>query len=179
MRNLLVLVASVSLMWIPSNTVFAAKLSPAVRAEIKASKPKKQHEILKTLLGDWQIKIDWQNFGDDSSHQFKGNSRNQWILDKRFILINYQTKSVGRPMSGSVTLGYDNISQQYVGVLLSNHSSGISPFKGQADSQGRNYSFDLGKINKADGSHTVASATLKIIDKLNFNFKIIEKTHLA
>ena len=154
--------------------VIAAKPTKEQRAELKASKPGKFHKDLRQLTGEWSIQIEIDGGQSAPLQTFTGTSRNEWIMGKRFVRMQYKTRSSGRKIQGESVIGYDNVKQQYTGVSISNISSGIASFTGQAKVPAKFYEFELQDTQKINGAEMTASAYLEIHNKQRFEFRITE-----
>jgi len=112
--------------------------SQDMQARMEAGVPGKAHEELAKRIGVWACKNQmWMGPGMDpisSESTFTISS----IMDGRYIRGDMTGDVTGMgPSSGMSVLGFDNVTQKYVGTWIDNHSTGIMYGTGEASRDGK------------------------------------------
>ena len=99
----------------PAAPAMTAEEQQAFEDYLEAQKPGKHHAALEPLVGRFEAQVlHWAAPGQPPSSS-SGVIENTWVLGGRFVLTRFQGESAGLPFEGLGLLGYDTVSQKYVG----------------------------------------------------------------
>jgi hypothetical protein len=96
----------------------AADKEMMVKAEA-AGRPGPGHKVLDHYVGDWKGEVKcWMEPGGDPqvSH---ATARIRWIMNGRFLEEDFQGEMMGQPFQGRTVTGYDNVTQTFKSVWIS------------------------------------------------------------
>jgi hypothetical protein len=134
------------------------------------STPNENHQVLGTLVGNWNYTIKWWMSPDAKPEESKGASEIEWIMGGRFIEHTVEGTSMGQPFEGMGIIGYDNEKKQYQSVWIDNMGTGIMTGSGNYDPDTKTLT-DQGTFScPAEGQKSYRGVT-KIIDKDNFTYE--------
>lgn len=99
------------------------------------SKPVAEHDVLKSMEGDWECDAKFYMAGPDQPPQTsKGISRNRVVLGGRYLVQHFQLDEfMGGPFEGMGIVGFDRATGAYVNDWIDNWSTGIMSMKGEFD----------------------------------------------
>lgn len=134
------------------------------------STPNENHQVLGTLVGNWNYTIKWWMSPDAKPEESKGASEIEWIMGGRFIEHTVEGTSMGQPFEGMGIIGYDNEKKQYQSIWIDNMGTGIMTGSGNYDPNTKTLT-DQGTFScPAEGQKSYRGVT-KIIDKDNFTYE--------
>jgi hypothetical protein len=134
------------------------------------STPNENHQVLGTLVGNWNYTIKWWMSPDAKPEESKGASEIEWIMGGRFIEHTVEGTSMGQPFEGMGIIGYDNEKKQYQSIWIDNMGTGIMTGSGNYDPDTKTLT-DQGTFScPAEGQKSYRGVT-KIIDKDNFTYE--------
>jgi hypothetical protein len=102
---------------------------PSMDAYMKATQPGPEHELLKSMAGDFDADV--KLFNPDGSQQSasKGSMHGEMILGGRYLKLNYSGEmAMGdqkMPFKGGGLIGYDNGKKKYQSVWVDEMSTGM------------------------------------------------------
>lgn len=95
-------------------------------AYMAAGTPGEMHQWLTHGVGTWQSKNQMWMGPNGPSMESESTATTRMIMDGRYSITEYKGEMPGMgPFEGMGIMGYDNVSQQFVGTWIDNHGSGI------------------------------------------------------
>lgn len=89
-----------------------------------------EHDKLATFSGDWELSI---RAGRDD--HYTGTASTRMILENRFLVIDYNARSLRSSFAGSFTLGFDRRHAHYTLIAMDTSGTYYVTSKGQVDSK--------------------------------------------
>lgn len=116
-------------------------MSPEQQAWIEAfarfRTPGEEQASLARREGRWNVAGRIWHAPDESAEAFDVTSKIKAILGGRYIVEKVDGEFLGENFEGVGIYGYDNLSQQYVGVWIDNFGTGIQRMEGTASGDGK------------------------------------------
>jgi len=108
------------------------------KVRIAAGTPGKGHELLRRLVGTWDIVgRTWMEGPAGPVSESWGVIETRWLIPGLWIQDEVKTEMMGRPFHGFGITGYDNVKRKYVGVWLDGMSTALLAMEGNLDSTGK------------------------------------------
>ena len=172
MKLILALAVSLAL----SPTVFAKemKMDPKKMEMMKlwqeASTPGKEHAVLKSLVGKWKVTTKSWESEKSKPEVTTGISTFKSILGGRFVQQDFKGSMMGMPYTGTVMIGYNNVSKKFESSWHDSMSTAIMNFQGTMDESTKVIS-EKGEFEcPARKGPQKMRSEMKIIDKNNMTF---------
>lgn len=110
-----------------------------MQACMMAGAPGKMHEFLKKQEGVWEGKTQmWMGPGESEPMRSDCTGTNTVIMDGRYMKSEIVGEMPGMgTFNGFGLVGYDNVSQKFVGTWIDNHSTGIMQGVGEMSEDGK------------------------------------------
>jgi uncharacterized protein DUF1579 len=126
-------------------TAHAADSQPAMTKEqqammdkmMKAAAPGPQHEALKKMAGDWNLKVKFQMDPSQPWQEAQSTATVTMLMDGRYCQELATGEMMGGPFNGMGITGYDNVIGKYVSTWIDNMGTGIMTSQGTADASGK------------------------------------------
>ena len=106
--------------------------SDAMAAFIAAGAPGEQHAVLASLAGTFNAEVTHQMAPGAPAQTSQGMEVSTMILGGRFLQSSYEGEAMGMPFQGLGTLGYDNLTEQYVSTWMDSMGTNIMVARGTA-----------------------------------------------
>lgn len=103
----------------------------------KMGTPGVPHQLLASMVGNWDTKIKSWTGPDTPSTESRGTSEQKMILGGRYLQQEFAGDMMGNPFTGIGIMGYDNHTKKYVSTWIDTMSTGIFFFKGTAGRDGK------------------------------------------
>lgn len=101
------------------------------------SKPEKQHEWLKQLLGDWDFESECIGEPGQASHKHRGREHTRALGDLWIVGEGEGEMPGGGTAQMLITLGYDPKRERFVGSWLGSMMTHLWMYEGQLDASER------------------------------------------
>jgi hypothetical protein len=109
-------------------------VDPAKMEEIKRlSTPNENHKHLDIFVGNWEHTVRWKMKPEDEFTESKGTSKNEWIMDGRFLKQETKGEWMEQPFEGLGLTGYNNIKEEYETVWIDSMGTGMMKGTGKFD----------------------------------------------
>ncbi len=128
--------------------------------------PSKQHEMLESLVGKWDVKVQFKI--NDKWHEGTSQCVSKMILGGRFLKQTYESKMFDQPFSVEQTLGYDNVAKQFIEIHMNNMNTGIDVRRGNTSKDGKSIEFEGENIDPITNKNQRIRTVLTVTDEDNF-----------
>ncbi len=126
----------------PAKVEKAPAQDPAMDAFMKAMTPGEAHKRLNPLVGTWDVTATFWTTGPESAPEVSGGTAvSKWVLNGRWIHMDYTSTWMDQPFQGIGYTGYDNVEQKYVNTWMDNMGTGLSYATGSADAAGKVFTY--------------------------------------
>ena len=149
--------------WFGAVAVAVAFAPVAVAQE--APKPGPEHEVLKKMVGDWTLTM---NFGGMES---KGTVVYKMDLGGLWLSSTLESELFGTKFSGRGMDGYNAATKKYVGVWIDNTSTGPMLMEGTSDKEKKTMTM-TGNGPGMDGKPTTHKTVSTMPDDDTINFSM-------
>jgi hypothetical protein len=138
-----------------------AKMKQMMEAAEKAHAPGPQHQWLKTnLAGSWTIES--KSFGPNGETMTaSGTAEAKAVHGDRFIAEEFSQMRMGKPMTGSLWFGYDNMRKKFTGA--------------ESDSVGTGMTFLSGDLDNAKKTLTLTGMTWSMMLNKEVQMRVVMK----
>ena len=120
---------------------------------MKMAMPGPQHELLKTLAGNWNAKSSMTMGPGQEAMVSTATSNNHLIMGDRFLQCDYNGSYANMPFEGMGLIGFDNTTAQYQLFWIDNSGTTMSaPLNGYYDKATRKLELTGNFDNPAFGS---------------------------
>ncbi len=118
--------------------LLAAQASPqdqqkAMEAYAKAAAVTANHDVLKALVGHWDVTATMWMMPGASPSTTKNTVDGTLIMGGRFVRIDYRGTMMGQPIEGLQITGYDNMKKTYTTFWIDNSSTSFYLLEGSFD----------------------------------------------
>lgn len=113
------------------------------------AKPGPAHENLAALVGDFDVVSTMWMFGPEPIVT-KATSKSKWVLDGRYVQIEYSGTFQDADFQGRGVMGYDNNLKQYQSLWYDNLGTGLTLETGSASEDGKTITF-VGELDTPMG----------------------------
>jgi hypothetical protein len=155
MRKAAVLALMAALLAVPAG-------SPAKDDAPKAPAPKKEHEWLKQLEGEWETVAEMVMAPGKPAVTSKGTEKTR-TLGGFWSIGEYKGECMGVSVTGSMTIGYDAKKKKYVGTWVCSMSDWLCQYEGTAKGQVLTL--------ECEGPNPVTGKTVKMRDVIELKGK--------
>ncbi|MEO0652484.1 MAG: DUF1579 domain-containing protein [Planctomycetota bacterium] len=127
-----------------------AEMMAEMEAWFRAGTPGEHHKYMDHFAGEWDAEVTLF-FGPGVSETSKGTMKNEWVLDGRFLVGQYDGSAMGQPFSGMSVMGYDNAAQTYRGLWIDSMSTHFQQSAGYCSEDGKTFSMKTTTTNAETG----------------------------
>lgn len=128
------------------------------------AKPGKEHEILKSLEGEWES-VNTMTPPGGQPVKSKGKESCRLIAGGLFLLIDTQGEMFGGTFIGHGTMGYDVHKKKYTGAWIDNMATGVYLVEGTLDEKGTKLTEWMEGVNPQNGEKFKMKLVHEIKDK--------------
>ncbi|HET6994196.1 MAG TPA: DUF1579 domain-containing protein [Chitinophagaceae bacterium] len=147
--------------WIPIDS------AQAMNAMMAAGTLGEPHKMMAKSNGTWNAEMTmWEKTGGNPS-TMKGTLVTTSILDGHYQQSTFSGDWMGMPFKGISTMGYDNVTKEYVSTWVENMSTGIMTMKGSWDNATNSLTMTGKQKNPANGLECNMREVYKIVDDNN------------
>ena len=118
----LLIATLVSACALAANARASEKLDPKMQEMMKkaeiAGTPGPAHKALEPLVGNWDAEVKMWMAPDAPPTTSKASATSKWIMNKRFVQMDFNGEFMGKPFRGLSISGYDNTKQKYNNVWI-------------------------------------------------------------
>jgi hypothetical protein len=135
--------------------------------------PGPNHQTLGRLAGRWRTTIRlWM--GPGKPQVSEGEATYEWTLGSRY-LVDHQSGSFNdMPFLGMGITGYDNGKKRYFTCWFDNMGTGMMSLTGQADADGKGWTFHGPVFDPARGKDIPVREELRLDDNDHYTFRMFE-----
>lgn len=130
----------------------------------KMGTPGPQHKALDAVIGAWETTMKSQMGPDGKPFESKGTSIHAWIMDGRFVHVEFNGTFMNKPFKGAGVTGYDNAKQKYVTAWIDTMNTGITQLEGTYDAGTKTFTY-LGEMEMPPGNKMKYRQLIRILDK--------------
>lgn len=99
------------------------------------------HKHMEPFIGEWNAECKyWMGPGEPMTS--KASSSNRWIMDGRFVQLDYKGEWQGKTFTGMSIMGYDNIQKKYYSTWIDSMSTSLYVQSGACDESGKTFTFE-------------------------------------
>lgn len=115
----------------------SAEMAATMEAYERAGTPGEFHETLGLQVGEWDAEVRfWSEPGGEPS-VMEATATIEWVMDGRFVRETVESEFMGQPFRGVGYTGYNNLTGEYEGSWMDNHSTALYRYTGERDDRGR------------------------------------------
>src|SRR5258706_13399754 len=130
----------------------------------KMPQPQKEHEWLKQLAGDWDLDIQMQEPGKDTT-KAKGSETTR-LIGGFWSLAEVKSPMMDMPFTGVMTLGYDTQNKKYTATWIDSMSDYLWKYDGALDESSKILTLQtMGPCPMQGGKITRFKEVIEIKDK--------------
>jgi hypothetical protein len=149
---------------VTSLAIVAALVAPALAQDKGAPpKPGKEHEFLKQLEGEWEVRAKHMEPGH-SGEESRATESAQISLGGFWLAFEHKGAYGKESYEGHGLMGYDPSKAKYVGTWVDSMSPHLTWFEGEADSSGKTLTFKTHGFDKS-GKACEGRMTIQITDR--------------
>jgi uncharacterized protein DUF1579 len=142
-------------------------------AYMKYATPGPEHELLKSLAGNWKaVTKSWMGPGDPQVSE--GRAVRTVILGGRYLKDEYTTTFMNQPFEGFGITGYDLLKKEYVSTWSDTMGTAILISRGKADASGKVLTLVASYDDPVTGQKKTMKEVTKILDPNKNVFEIWE-----
>lgn len=147
--------------WIPIDSAAAQK------AMMESAQLGEPHKMLAKSNGTWTADMTFWEKQGGAPQKMAGTLVTTSILDGHFQQSTFSGDMMGMPFKGVSTVGYDNVSKEYVSTWMENMSTGIVTMRGKWDDATKSITFTGIEKNPANGLEMNLKEVFKVVDDNN------------
>jgi len=147
--------------WIPIDS------ATAMKAMMDAAQLGEPHKMLAKSNGTWAADMTMWEKQDGPPMKMSGTQVTTSILDGHFQQSTFSGEMMGMPFKGISTVGYDNVTKEYVSTWAENMSTSIMTMRGTWDNATNSLNMTGKQKNPANGLECTMREVYKIVDDNN------------
>ena len=98
-----------------------------------AGKPGPGHQALEHYVGDWKAEVKcWMEPGSPPNVS-QATAKVSWVMNGRFLEEDFRGEMMGKPFRGRTVTGFDNVSQTYRSVWISDMQTSMFVTEGKGE----------------------------------------------
>ncbi len=94
--------------------------------------PGPEHQFLENLVGDWEVTVQFP-VGSSQMARGKATCRGEWVLDGRFVRMEYHSTFAGKPLTVVRYIGFDRHRKQCIEIQFENTRTDVLQLTGEID----------------------------------------------
>lgn len=99
----------------------------------EAGRPGPGHQALEHYVGDWKAEVKcWMEPGGPANVS-QGTAKVNWVMNGRFLEEDFRGEMMGKPFRGRTVTGFDNVTQIYRSVWISDMQTSMFVSEGRAE----------------------------------------------
>ena len=99
----------------------------------EAGKPGPGHRALEHYVGEWKADVKcWMEPGSPPNVS-QGTAKVSWVMNGRFLEEDFRGDMMGKPFRGRTVMGFDNVTQTYRSVWISDMQTSMFVTEGKAE----------------------------------------------
>jgi hypothetical protein len=118
-------------------TPSADEMTAMMESFEKAAAPGPEHAVLQKFVGSWNTVAKSSGMPGMPATETKGWATFRSVLGGRQVVEETHGSAMGKPFSGYLLMGYDNVTREYVGTWTDTMSTGQFQARGTADASGK------------------------------------------
>jgi hypothetical protein len=134
--------------------------------------PGDAHKVLGQIVGDWGYTVNWWNTPGSEPEVSTGESENEWIMDGRFLEMNYDGMSMGQKFKGMGIVGYDNAKKEYTSVWIDTMGTGIMTATGTYDAAAKTLTENGSYTDPMTGKGKSFRGVTTFVDKDSYKYEL-------
>ena len=134
--------------------LFAAVLAASSLArsqEMSPPKPGKEHEVLKTLAGEWDCTTKFAAAPGQEPTASKAKESARLIAGGLFLVYDVEGEMMGAKFTGHGTMGYDTQKKEYTGSWVDSMATGVYFIHGTYDPKTKTFTETMEGSDPASG----------------------------
>ncbi len=152
----------------------AGQDQPGAALMMKAMMPGDAHKRLAALVGNWTTRIKSMERAGATPVESTGTASFAMIMDGRFLVENFTSKTPAGDFIGMGLQGYNNMSKEYEEVWVDNMSTGMANFSGTWDEEMQAFKWSGTFSNPMQGGTTAAKSIMKKISDTQYEYTMME-----
>ncbi len=169
--KVLLAVVFLSGVWIV-DSVAQQKGREDLRALREAGKPNQVHDYLGRMVGNWKVRGFARISPDKNPEMISGAAKFEWILGRRFLQQEFNSRNLDLPFQGLGLLGYDVIRNEVTAVWCDTSNTGIANLTGKVEDGGRRISLNLSQTSLENGERIKARAEIVFEGASAFRYSV-------
>lgn len=139
----------------------------SAEAWMKASQPGDNHKLLNNMVGTWTAKCKfWMGGPEAPATESSGTMVNRWVLDNRFVRMEFTGEFMNSPFQGLGYFGFDNVDQKFVGSWMDTMSTNMMTSTGTYDAAKKTFTM-TGKFKDPQSGQMVTSRDVTTVTDNN------------
>ena len=114
-----------------TSVAFAASRGWAQDAAEDLNAPGPQHKLLDALVGVWDVSVKFP-VGPGEYREGKASCEARWVMDGRFVRLEYNSSFAGKPLTVVRYVGYDRHRQKFVEMHFESSHTDVMHSEGEA-----------------------------------------------
>ncbi len=102
-----------------------------------AGRPGAGHQALEHFVGNWKGEVKCYKDQDSAPAVSQASAKISWIMNGRFLEEDFRGEMMGKPFHGRTVIGYDNVTQTYRSVWISDMQTSMFMTEGKGESGGK------------------------------------------
>ena len=170
----------------------ARRDAPGLAAQVeelaRSSTPGAEHRELDRFAGAWDVGLVALGPAGEESELARGDALIGWVLDGRYLRWDAGLEIGGRRRETSGYLGFDRRARQYVLLMITSLSTGMSVARGVGEPARTGIRLSLDQIDPVTGAPVRMTSLLRALDRDHFvldqlatdaagSERVVQRTH--
>ena len=127
--------------------------------------PGPQHERLDWRVGEWTGEVTYWPYPGAGPVKTAATSTAKWVLDGRWLELDFRSEVNGEPFQGLGLIGYDRIAGQYHSMWFDSISTGVLSLTGDCEGECLEVVFEGSRVDpQTDKSYVVRQVVRRLGD---------------
>jgi len=114
----------------------------ATKKWMEAATPGAAHKLLDAWAGSWELSCKMWMAPGAPPMESGGTATAAWILEGRFMEMNFKTTMMGMPFEGRAITGYNNIRKTYQSFWVDNMGTAMTISSGKVSDDGKTFTHE-------------------------------------
>jgi hypothetical protein len=140
------------------------------------SQPGASHEVLKTLVGEWNVAVISRSSPDANPERSSARSSSGWILGYRYVREKYKGLEMGPRYEGLGFIGYDAGARVYSTVWMDSLNTSIATSKGVFNPETATFAMKGEIYDPLLGRMKETRSLIQIISPDSYKITMVDRT---
>ncbi len=152
----------------------SSEMPPGYEKMIQLGTPGEHHKHLAPFAGNWTALAKFWMDPAQPPEETSATASFKWILDGRYLQLEYRSEWMGQPFTGQSIMGYDNQKQQYFSTWIDSMNTGLYTSYGTCDATHKAFTFHGDMIDPITDKPKKTRSVYRVLSDAKIQFEWYE-----